>query len=93
MAGEKHPLYGKHHTEETKKKLSIICKKNSVNRREIICLNTLKIYNSAKEASEELNLDRSCIAKVCKGKRLQTGGYKFMYLEDYNNLNMNINNN
>lgn len=71
LSGENNPMYGKKG-------------KYSPYHKEIICTNTLKIYNSAKEAGEILNLFSNLITRVCKGKQSQTGGYKFMYLEEYN---------
>lgn len=94
--GKNNPMYGKHfkHSEETKKLISKKMSgsnnpmygrkdKDSPNHREIICLNTLQIYNSAKDAGEKLNLFSTNITKVCKGKYSHCGGYKFVYLEDY----------
>ena len=47
--------------------------------REIYCLENNKIYNSIKQASEELNLDSSNIVKVLKGRLKQTKCYTFRY--------------
>ena len=43
----------------------------------------IKIFNSAKEASEELNISISLIRDVCNGRQRTTGGFVFMYLKDY----------
>ena len=43
----------------------------------IICNENGKIYSSMSEASRELNLDVSAIAKNCKGKRNTVKGYTF----------------
>ena len=51
--------------------------------------NYIKSYNTITLASKELNLQSSHISSCCKGKRKTTGGFKFMYLEDYNNLQTN----
>ncbi len=48
----------------------------------IKCINNDKIYNSIKEAADDLNLDASAITKVCKGKQKNTKGYVFIYAED-----------
>ena len=40
-----------------------------------------KLFQSVKEAAEELSLDRSAIVKVCKGKKKSTHGYTFSYAE------------
>ena len=45
----------------------------------VICLDTGKVYKSAREAARELNLHYSKICLVCQGKRNSTGGYHFRY--------------
>lgn len=51
-------------------------KDNPINK-PIICLETLKIYPSARIAGEELGIDESCIRKVCRGDRASAGGYRW----------------
>ena len=94
--GEKHPFWGKHRTEETKKKLSLRrtgrkgmpmtekVKKILIESRriKIICNENGKIYSSMSEASRELNLDVSAIAKNCKGKRSTVKGYTFKLVKE-----------
>lgn len=94
--GEKHPFWGKHRTEETKKKLSLWrtgrkgmpmtekVKKILIESRriKIICNENGKIYSSMSEASRELNLDVSAIAKNCKGKRSTVKGYTFKLVKE-----------
>jgi hypothetical protein len=45
----------------------------------IICLETGKIYKSAREAAKELNLQYSKISLVCNGKRSSTGSFHFEF--------------
>ena len=52
-------------------------------------MNIIKTFESIIKASNELNISDSNISSCCKGKRKTTGGFKFMYLEDYNNLQTN----
>jgi group I intron endonuclease len=47
----------------------------------VICLNTGEIYKSAREACAALNLWPGNISKVCKGKLLQTGGFRFSFYD------------
>lgn len=95
--GKNNPRYGTtfNHSEETKQRISKNLSgdknpmfgrtgKNSPYHREIICLETLTPYSSAREASRELGLIATNITKVCRGKQSHCGGYHFMYLEDYN---------
>ena len=42
----------------------------------------MKIFNSIKEASQELNINGSNICQCCKGKRKEAGGYQWRYKED-----------
>lgn len=48
--------------------------------------NFIKIYNTLTSASKQLNIQVSHISSCCSGKRKTTGGFKFMYMDDYNNL-------
>lgn len=48
--------------------------------------NFIKTYNTLTLASKELNIQVSHISSCCKGKRNTTGGFKFMYVDDYKNL-------
>lgn len=47
----------------------------------IICLETNKVYRSAREAAKDLNLQYSKISNVCTGKRKSTGGYTFKFFK------------
>lgn len=52
-------------------------------------MNIIKPFESIIKASNELNISDSNISSCCKGKRKTTGGFKFMYFDDYNNLQNN----
>lgn len=83
QSGEKHRLYGKHQSEETKKKIS---KAESIS---IVQLDTngefIKRWNSLKDTNLFGFLD-SKISDCCRGNRLSHGGYIWMYESDYNLL-------
>lgn len=79
QAGEKHPIYGKHRTEETKNKISKSnkgkmsgikhpkCKK-------IICTTTGKKFDYIKQAGKFYKIEStSSISACCKGKRKSAG--------------------
>ena len=57
--GEKHPMYGKHHSEESKKKMSDAHKgingSRIANSESIICLDNMKIYESISLAEQDTN--------------------------------------
>lgn len=48
--------------------------------KQVICIETGKIYKSVTEAAKELNLFTGNISKVCKGKMNKTGGYHWSYV-------------
>jgi group I intron endonuclease len=76
QSGEKHPMYGKHHSEESKKKISKALTLKVIQ----LSLNNevIKIWDSIKEAQETLRIGH--ISTVCKGKRKTSGGFKWKYL-------------
>jgi len=78
-SGEKHGLYGKHHSEETKKKISEQLTLKIVQ----LSLDdkVIKIWESIKEAQEMLKIGN--ISSCCRNKRKTTGGYKWKYLDEY----------
>ena len=95
VSGEKHPFYGKHHTEEVKQKLreynlkhGTVFNTNNPRSRKVICLETLEIFNTCKEAEQSIipdakdgrRVSEQCIKKN-EIKKLQ--GYHFQYLEEY----------
>lgn len=57
------------HNEKISKKVS----------KRIICLNTGKVYESARKAAKDLKLHYSKISEVCNNKRTHTKGYKFKF--------------
>ena len=99
FSGSNNPFYGKKHSEEDLEKMSKnrkgkCCGKDNSNSREIVKLddnfNCLEIYTTVTEAAKNNNVQRSHIALVCRGERKHTGGFKWMYKEDYENYIKNI---
>ena len=60
------------------------------NKKEIYSLdlncNILKQYCSILDASNDLNISSGEIVAVCKNSRKSTHGYRFCYIEDYDNI-------
>lgn len=96
--GENNPFYGRHHSEETKKKISeskkgkVAGKNNPRYRkgRSVVQLtmdyNFIAEFNTIVEASEHTHINKGNISNACRGWYNSTGGYKWMYKEDYNNF-------
>jgi len=81
-SGKNHPMYGKHHSEETKLKISKASKGERLNRcKPILQFNKygelIKEWKSITLATEELKI--SNISACCRGKLKTVGGYKWEY--------------
>ena len=73
--GEKNHNYGKKFSSETIEKLrSANIGREPPNKRPVRCVETGKIYESAKAAAMELGLDHSSLTKCCRGLRRVCGG-------------------
>ncbi|MDM0633603.1 NUMOD3 domain-containing DNA-binding protein [Clostridium perfringens] len=91
--GELNPFYGKRHTQEVKDKLRGIRKGkfkdgSNFNAKKVINLNTLKVFNSVKEAGDFLEINYFGISKCCNNK-LKTSGKingqpaRWMFYDEY----------
>ena len=77
-SGEKHPMYGKHHTQETKNKISkalteIYSGGKGPRSRKVICITTGEIFDTAEKAANKAKTHESSIIKCCRGKRKSSG--------------------
>ena len=68
--GKNNPMYGVRLPEY------ILDKK----RKKVLCIETNKIYNSLKEASEETNINISCLSEACNGKQKTSRGLHWKYI-------------
>ena len=84
-AGERNPFYGKHHTDETRHKLSLMhMGKNSVGARRVKGTNennSVIIFDSIADAGRALNIHPQNISACCRGIGKTAGGYKWEYYE------------
>lgn len=67
--------------EPTPKKVKI-CKRRKVEQIDLETGEVINTFDTISAAARALNIDSSCISKVCKGKRNKTGGYKWRYVEE-----------
>lgn len=83
IMGANNGMYGRHHTEETKQKISDKNKGTISWRRNttpVLCIELNKKFDDATAAGKELSLDGSAILKVCKKERKTCGGYHWEFL-------------
>ena len=81
--GENNGMYGKKHSEETKKKMSKSHKgSNNSNSRKVRCIELDRVFNSIIEAEEELGIFHQNIGKACRGIYKTCGGYHWEYINN-----------
>lgn len=84
VSGEKNPNYGNHWTDEMKRKLSeqrkgIYINENNPNAKKIICVETLNVYNTIKDASIDCNCKtESSISRCLRDKHNIANGFHFV---------------
>lgn len=86
------PFYGKHHSEEQRKKWSEQRKGRTLDEewkdkiakagyKKVINLDTGIVYDSVKMAAESCGAPSTHITRVCKGKRKRSRGYRWAYAD------------
>ena len=85
LKGEKHPFYGKHHSEEAKQKMSAALKgKPNLALSKAVAQYTktgefIAEYASAYEAERQTKVNQGNICNCCNGKYKSAGGYIWRY--------------
>lgn len=77
--GENHPNYGKHLSDETKRKISDAHKK--LRNKRVYCEELDCIFESLDEAAEKIGRTKSAIVYCCKGKTKTCKGYHLKYID------------
>lgn len=87
--GELNPMYGKHHSEETKAKISKALQSHPNTSKKVLCVKTKKIYNSTREAERLTGINHNGInqAALPDGRQKTAGGYHWKYIVEETNLN------
>ena len=89
ILGKNNVMFGKHHTDETKNKISKTKKSKhyeswNKNHNIVFCAELNMEYPSASQAAKELHLDSGGILKTCRGERYTCGGYHWHFVNDNN---------
>jgi len=79
-SGENHPMFGKHHSEETREMLQTVNRK-PVQQWSKDGSTFIKTFESIFEASQEIGVDGRHITKVCQGDRKTTGGFHWKFVD------------
>ena len=85
IIGKNNGMYGKHHTDEAKQKMSENRKGISPvnkNTSPVFCIELNKEYKDATEAGKELSIRSGNILKVCRGVRKTCGGYNWKFINN-----------
>ena len=82
--GELNPMYGKHHSDETKEKISLALKNHPNTSKKVLCIETNIIYNSTREAERLTGINHSSISQAAnpKGKQKTAGKYHWQYINE-----------
>ena len=89
VSGEKNGMYGRHHSDDAKRKVSeankgkISARRNFCN---VYCVELERMYDDAATAGKILQLDSCAILKCCRGERKTCGGYHWKFINLENNI-------
>lgn len=89
VRGENNGMYGKHHTEEARSKVSQANKgriSHRRNRNGVYCIELNMEFIDATDAGQTLRIDSSAILKCCRGERKTCGGYHWRFANLENNI-------
>lgn len=89
--GNKPWIMGKKHTEETKNKIKEKRAKQKIKANKIVCVETGKIFESAKQIEEKYGFKANNIRHVCEGNKKTSGGYHWKYINPKNRKNKKYN--
>lgn len=85
--GELNYFYGKHHTEEQKKKISESRKgkctgaQNPASRK-VLCVELNRVFDTVRDAAKFVGIKSPCnISECCRGKQKTAGGYHWQYAD------------
>ena len=87
IMGQNNGVYGKHHSEEARRKMSEKKKGKPSPKRlliPVLCIELNEIFDCAATAAKEFNVQSGSILGVCRGDRKTCGGYHWKFLLENN---------
>lgn len=82
--GELNHFYGKHHTEESKKKMSEnhadVSGGNHPRATPVLCIELDAKFDCTRDVERQLGINHAHISACCKGQRKTAGGYHWRYI-------------
>lgn len=84
IMGENNGMYGRHHTEEARLKMSEKRKGKPTHTNPVLCIELNREFQSLVQAGHETGCSPSGISNVCRGKQKTCGGYHWKFLLENN---------
>lgn len=83
ITGSNNGMYGKHHSDETRQKMSEKKKGKPSTKRNttpVLCVELNRVFDCSVTAGDELSIYSGSILEVCKGNRKTAGGYHWEFV-------------
>ena len=86
---EKMKVAKQHTSDETRRRMSEAQKRrnlhlsNNPNAKKVICLDSMKVYGTIKEASEDVGVSFNLISATCHKRQHSAGGYHWMLYSEW----------
>ena len=82
--GELNHFYGKHHSDETRQKMSQnhanVSSGNHPRAKPVLCVELDIIFDCTRDAERKLGINHAHISACCRGQRKTAGGYHWCYI-------------
>ena len=76
------PMYGKHHSEETRNKIVQKLQNHKGTSKRVLCIETNQVYPSSREIERQLNINHNCINAACNGKQKTAAKMHWKYITE-----------
>lgn len=80
--GELNPMYGKHHSKETKIKITKALQNHKKTSKRVLCIETNQVYPSSREIERQLGINHNSINAACNGKQKTANKQHWKYISE-----------